>query len=214
LGWKWFGNKCYFVSGMKSTQKKAGEICSKMNGDLVSIHSKTENDFVQSMLGRVDLQEHYRYWLGAERVGNDQFQFQWSDGSTFKYSHWHRNDPNNVNNEENCVSMVRGIGREAVWIDDNCNKSGYAICQRSREQQLFVQMLHDLQNQTLLGDYLFISFDKQKKKINHHIYTIYKALVDVEKFFRENSQSVDQLNKAMKHIQTDVDTVEHTQKAN
>ena len=88
---------------------------------LASVHSSEENDFVASL----DTTNRGR-WLGATaRLG----EFQWSDGSEFKYVAWYMLEPNNLTGDENCISMGHSQYQDnSKWNDARCSKRQRFVC--------------------------------------------------------------------------------------
>ena len=83
-------------------------------GDLASVHSSGENQFIRQ-LGGAD-----RLWLGGRRSSDCQActDFTWSDGSAWDYENWDRGEPNNYFLDEDCTELYT---QGAAWNDDHCS---------------------------------------------------------------------------------------------
>ena len=84
------------------TWAEARAQCQAEGGDLASVHSTGENEFIRQ-LGRTE-----RLWLGGRRTsctGRACTDFTWSDGSAWDYDNWDRGEPNNYFQDEVCLSM-------------------------------------------------------------------------------------------------------------
>ena len=75
-----------------------------------------------------------RTWIGGQRKGNS---FQWIDGSPFNFSNWYskHNDPNNMNNNENCVEVYSNKGQDLngfdkKWNDHPCYELKNFVCKK------------------------------------------------------------------------------------
>jgi len=87
-GWKSFGQNCYKIFGSGMYDKKAwyiaSETCIINGGNLTSIHSQAEDEFVASMFEGV--YHEGGGWMGLYR--DDHNNFKWVDGSTYDYNNW------------------------------------------------------------------------------------------------------------------------------
>ncbi|XP_071838886.1 uncharacterized protein [Apostichopus japonicus] len=93
--------------------------------DLVSLHSKEENDFI----GHFVDQGIYSIWLGLESDNGEGFA--WSDGSAVDYLHWNENEPTGSDPEggsEECVEMYTSGGHFGKWNDRSCLSPTSFVC--------------------------------------------------------------------------------------
>uniref|UniRef100_A0A671L2P7 Macrophage mannose receptor 1-like n=1 Tax=Sinocyclocheilus anshuiensis TaxID=1608454 RepID=A0A671L2P7_9TELE len=108
------------MSQMK-TWDEALDFCRELGGDLPSIHHEADIPWKQ---GGVD-----PAWIGY-RMYDPSAGFVWSDGSSSSYQSWTSDEPNNLNNIENCVEMRISIwDRDGAWNDINCQDSKNWYCQ-------------------------------------------------------------------------------------
>uniref|UniRef100_A0A8C1ZAP3 Mannose receptor, C type 1b n=1 Tax=Cyprinus carpio TaxID=7962 RepID=A0A8C1ZAP3_CYPCA len=102
------------------TWDEALDFCRELGGDLLSIHH--EADMSMKQIG-------FRAWIGY-RMYDPAVGFVWSDGSSSSYQSWDSDEPNNLNNIENCVEMSFSYqSRAGVWNDINCQDRKDWYCQ-------------------------------------------------------------------------------------
>ncbi|KAK0409352.1 hypothetical protein QR680_004488 [Steinernema hermaphroditum] len=83
-GWNPFGNHMYYLNSEQKNWNDARSWCSSQGAELVSIHSKQENDFLFSLSGGWT-------WIGGFSPA-DNNTFIWSDGSVWNYTNWTGDD--------------------------------------------------------------------------------------------------------------------------
>ncbi|MFN9913859.1 MAG: C-type lectin domain-containing protein, partial [Pirellulaceae bacterium] len=96
------------------TWEQAQAQAQSLGGNLVTINSQQEQDFLISEFGGSQ-----EYWIGL----NDKVtegQFQWINGETSSFSNWAPGEPNNLGNED-YVSM--NFGAPGKWNDSNGSSS-------------------------------------------------------------------------------------------
>ncbi|XP_076014518.1 uncharacterized protein LOC143007034 [Genypterus blacodes] len=119
-----FGQYCYYVYNGKAgfSWPAAQYHCKKYFGDLVSIHSRAELEFIRTL----NYTLYHNIWIGLTRDQN--FGWGWTDKSSVGFLNWAANEPNEAFHpgdiaEENCVEMYL----DGRWNDNNCmQKRGYA----------------------------------------------------------------------------------------
>ncbi|XP_041458281.1 macrophage mannose receptor 1-like isoform X1 [Lytechinus variegatus] len=122
-----FGGNCYYVPNefVFVEWQTARYQCQQMGGDLASIHSKEENEFirklVQTRIGKRNV------WIGLERGSSGGFT-QWNDGSPVDYVQWDNGEPTNDwrGTQENCVEIY--TNDYGTWKDEVCNTGSSFIC--------------------------------------------------------------------------------------
>jgi len=120
-GWSSHGQKCYKLFQNKLSWYDAYFYCRREGGNLVSVHSKAENEFV----ARLD-SDLWSLWLGAgrERISNT---WLWVDGSPFSFHNWRKNEPNNFDGIEDCLELWKD---DYVWNDNGCSKRMKFVCKK------------------------------------------------------------------------------------
>ncbi len=116
----------------------AESYCEKMNGHLVTVNDKYENEFI------IDLLQQYAekncYWAG---IYKDVRRDQWIhiDGSSVSFANWASNEPNNFNDNEMVVHLFgknygNGKGYKNVGDWNDCSEDGAS----------YVDSFYDLSN--------------------------------------------------------------------
>ena len=100
---------------------EAREFCQRGGGDLVSIHSKEENEAI-----RDEIAAQTEIWIGAIDTAPEGSSgpFAWTDGSPWDYEIWNSNEPNNWNGVEDCTHTKSDF----VWNDTNCLEQRHFVC--------------------------------------------------------------------------------------
>ncbi|XP_072560794.1 C-type mannose receptor 2 [Paramormyrops kingsleyae] len=125
FGWMEFHSSCYRLNPRRLTWGEALKTCKKLSGNLVSIHTLEELEFIVHNLKK-DLEE---LWIGLHDM-HMQMNFEWSDYSPVRFTYWHPFEPNNFRNtQEDCVTMW---GPEGRWNDSPCNLTLPSICMKGR----------------------------------------------------------------------------------
>ncbi|KAK5973682.1 C-type lectin domain containing protein, partial [Trichostrongylus colubriformis] len=126
--------KCYRKFADIVSPKTAQKVCQRNGGNLVTICSEAENNFV-SLIAHVatsyPYQDHERTWIGLRRNPNDRTQFQWLSGSSCNYTHWTTGEPNDKRGKEDWVHLYsEAEGTYNDWNDLNDGPYQF-ICERS-----------------------------------------------------------------------------------
>ncbi|XP_004614832.2 low affinity immunoglobulin epsilon Fc receptor [Sorex araneus] len=119
--WVNFRRKCYYF-GQGSTKKwlQARNECRALQGQLVSIHSQEEQDFLTPHGSK------FGTWIGLRDLDLEG-QFVWMDENPLDYSNWGPGEPNNQEPSEDCVVM----GHSGMWNDVDCtSRLDSWVCER------------------------------------------------------------------------------------
>ncbi|XP_038076947.1 macrophage mannose receptor 1-like [Patiria miniata] len=127
-GWLPYGSYCmYFQAADQNpvSEYQAERTCNDMGANLVTIHHKLENMFVQENILAVRTDD--AAWLGLYRT--DEGGFQWMDSEPVEYDNWVNGEPTLIWNgeHENCVEMYTSSGE---WNDVDCNQLRTFICKK------------------------------------------------------------------------------------
>uniref|UniRef100_A0A8C6QM56 Fc receptor, IgE, low affinity II, alpha polypeptide n=1 Tax=Nannospalax galili TaxID=1026970 RepID=A0A8C6QM56_NANGA len=106
--WLNFQQKCYYFGKGSKQWIQAKFTCSNLKGQLVSIHSQEEQDFLTKHIKEDS-------WIGLRDLFTEG-EFVWMDDSPVGYSNWNPGEPNNGGQGEDCV-MMWGSGQ---WNDAFC----------------------------------------------------------------------------------------------
>jgi len=121
--WSHQGTKCYKLFTEKASWEAARLTCACSNsGELVSITSAEENTLVTNTAGDTE-----NTWIGAHDIGAEN-TFEWTDGTSWSYTNWRENHPNNggTDGNQDCVSMTTA----GEWDDVACGSERQFICEK------------------------------------------------------------------------------------
>ena len=116
----WGGYEYLITDSAKSWWKAQNEAQSK-GGNLASIHSAAENEFIRSTFG-----SYGNLHIGLTDYGSEG-TFYWIDGTSVGYTNWNPGEPNNFLNED-YVEMYSGSGK---WNDKwSSHPARYGVIKR------------------------------------------------------------------------------------
>lgn len=118
--WVHILRSCYRFSYDKLEWSAAKSACEKLGSKLTVVNSEAEQ---KALVPKVP----YASWIGLRR-----FPWVWVNGSRLSYSNWNDGEPNNWNNEEECVEMNPSSAGQ--WNDRNCNGQHYCICKKKADK--------------------------------------------------------------------------------
>ncbi|XP_065144972.1 FRAS1-related extracellular matrix protein 1a [Paramisgurnus dabryanus] len=112
-GWTYHSNHCYLWStDRKATWSAAARACKeKFNGNLVSILSKTDMDWLW------DFGERKPFWIGLNDR-ESKGRWEWVDGEPVTYTNWRQNPPKKKKGTRRCVL----VWRKTKWQIRDCKK--------------------------------------------------------------------------------------------
>nr|XP_055053563.1 macrophage mannose receptor 1-like [Misgurnus anguillicaudatus] len=103
----------------KKTWFEARDFCRAIGGDLASFHSEDEMNVLPFFTSDPA-------WIGFTSLDSNS-GFVWSDQTPSDYQNWAYEEPNNVNNNENCAEY--GTNYDRKWNDRDCDTYMDWICQ-------------------------------------------------------------------------------------
>nr|XP_040027916.1 macrophage mannose receptor 1-like [Gasterosteus aculeatus aculeatus] len=125
-GWVRMGTRSVcakLFTGPRSSEKtwyEARDYCRAIGGELLSIHGIPELH-VGSRFAKA--------WIGLH-IPDVNTGYAWSDGTPVNYQHWQEGEPNNHNNDENCVEFrTYYVNDHGSWNDANCEGYNDWFCQ-------------------------------------------------------------------------------------
>jgi len=121
ISWKSF---CYKRIEQLLTWNDAQQNCVAYGGNLASVQSAQENDFI------FGITMTQRTWIGGNDIENDG-TWVWNDGTPWSYENWGMNEPNNHGGNEECLNIGHH-GNE--WNDAPCSNEFNSICKMESRQ--------------------------------------------------------------------------------
>jgi len=123
-GWTRAGSSCFRVSVVTSSWLSANGQCARHSpgAHLGSVHEFS----LQTVTNLVTSSSHDEVWIGLTRTGEDSWA--WSDGTELDVVKWAAGEPNNADNEENCVHIYRNVDGHG-WNDAPCADEFGVLCQ-------------------------------------------------------------------------------------
>jgi GEVED domain/HYR domain/Lectin C-type domain/Secretion system C-terminal sorting domain len=104
----------YYRTNNTATWSSANSLAQSVGGQLVTIESSAENNWLASALGNAG-----NYWLGLNDVATEG-TFVWSSGSSATYRNWNAGEPNNYNGNEDYTEFIASSGK---WNDQGAPNS-------------------------------------------------------------------------------------------
>ncbi|XP_067232917.1 C-type mannose receptor 2-like [Chanodichthys erythropterus] len=127
-GYLLFGEHCYhFESESVKTWQDAESYCVAQNGHLVSIHDQETISFLTAHMSRSS-------WVGLNDIDREG-TFVWTDGTQADFLPWETNQPDNWQNNEDCVHIRGTEHHDTGKINDlPCTATYPFICQKAKGQ--------------------------------------------------------------------------------
>nr|XP_045606294.1 macrophage mannose receptor 1-like isoform X2 [Procambarus clarkii] len=131
-GWTNFNGYCYMYSygdySNYMSYSKARVACQGLGGDLASIHTAEEEDFLISLLSTFGTFDSV--WIGLVDTAHSG-EYQWSDGTSVTYTNWDTIDNLYFTSDPFCVSIF--LYAEAKWEREDCNTINDYVCKKPQE---------------------------------------------------------------------------------
>lgn len=136
-GWKSFNSKCYKMFEEEKSWDEAKTSCEGTGAHLVKIESADENIFLlNSFLQLLPNDNNREAWTGLSDK-KEEGDFVWTDGATPEYTNWAAEQPNDEDDEQDCVEIVNGVfwpgglPQIGLWNDFQCKKALMFICEKA-----------------------------------------------------------------------------------
>ncbi|XP_068508263.1 secretory phospholipase A2 receptor isoform X2 [Syngnathus scovelli] len=131
-GWLEYEDRCYKKVEAPNGWLGARRDCVWQGGDLVSITSSAEEDFVKDAMGKKT-----PFWLGLSTLNCDDVwcdfvggNLTWSDGKMLTITNWASNQPGSTD-VASCVYVNQGAWRQpGKWRSGSCASSLAYMCMR------------------------------------------------------------------------------------
>ncbi|XP_059205968.1 galactose-specific lectin nattectin-like [Centropristis striata] len=122
--WYSFNGRCYKYVATRMSWADAELHCVSQRANLVSIHSRDENNFVKSLIKNFDPVEG-RTWIGLSDI-HKEGRWMWSDGSVVNFLLWNAGQPDNAGGNEHCGH--KNFGAALKWNDLPCSHTNTFVC--------------------------------------------------------------------------------------
>ncbi|XP_034984492.2 C-type lectin lectoxin-Thr1-like [Zootoca vivipara] len=131
MDWFPYGGYCYKLFSNKLTWAEAEVACQYYfpYGHLASIHSIHQSAVLAEYIMKYH-KDGTSVWIGLHDPLKNR-QWRWTDWSSNRYKNWNAGEPNNNNNNENCVELWADTGY-LKWNDENCRSDRPYLCQYRR----------------------------------------------------------------------------------
>lgn len=136
-GFVYFKQNCYKYFGSyggpdQLAWRDARHACNDMGATLASIHSRAENQFVNSFSAVLNNSNTRIAWVGGYLYKYDN-SYQWSDGSNWDFTYWRQGEPSNNGGVEECITTFTNYPTpfKGTFNDANCNNVYPYVCKIS-----------------------------------------------------------------------------------
>ncbi|KAH8353578.1 hypothetical protein KR084_011910 [Drosophila pseudotakahashii] len=109
----------YIEDNLKVSWEVAASLCIHMGGYLASFNDEEDFNAINSRL----IKSRY-YWLGINDVDNEGEYISVDSGKEAPFFKWNFRQPDNNNDEEDCIELYLGL-----MNDQKCSDFNYFICQ-------------------------------------------------------------------------------------
>uniref|UniRef100_A0A672YEZ4 C-type lectin domain-containing protein n=1 Tax=Sphaeramia orbicularis TaxID=375764 RepID=A0A672YEZ4_9TELE len=120
--WYTFNGRCYKYVATELNWADAELYCVSQRANLVSIHSLEEHNFIKTLIQNFDHAQG-QTWIGLSDTQKEG-AWMWSDGCPLDYDLWGKEQPNNLQGNEDCVSF----GGSSKWHDYPCSETFPSVC--------------------------------------------------------------------------------------
>ncbi|XP_038156179.1 lactose-binding lectin l-2-like [Cyprinodon tularosa] len=127
--WYSFKGRCYKYVGRQMTWADAELHCLSEGGNLVSIHSLEEHNFVNFMIKSFDPSQAFT-WIGLSDI-HKEGSWMWSDGSKVDFRYWDAGQPDNAGGNEHCGHTNMFTFHK--WNDYVCSNTYAFVCAKEKD---------------------------------------------------------------------------------
>ncbi|XP_072020262.1 macrophage mannose receptor 1-like [Amphiura filiformis] len=130
-----FDSRCYMFLGAlvedRTDWEGARARCEGFGMQLATIHSQQVQSYLTSNMKDLT----YSMWIGlSDRTFNHQFV--WADGTVVDFTNWNNGEPNDADEDEDCVEMIYREDDVGEWNDLACATINGFVCQRNPDPSL------------------------------------------------------------------------------
>ncbi|KAM7404399.1 hypothetical protein PAMP_011744 [Pampus punctatissimus] len=131
-GWSQVGSRCFMFHFAEKDWSDAEITCVSLGGNLASIRTADDYTTLREMANRVTGRDKAT-WIGGYDAIKEGV-WTWSDGSTFEFTGWAKDEPNNKGSAEHCMEM--NLKERDYVNDEGCNERRSFICAKDAEYDL------------------------------------------------------------------------------
>ncbi|XP_064020388.1 secretory phospholipase A2 receptor [Pogoniulus pusillus] len=126
-GWYPHNRYCYRLHREEKNWNDAFISCQSDGSGLITVSSMADAELLLNLLESENVTET---WIGLHS-NNTPMVFEWSDGTSVKFSNWHSQEPNTLQRTgQLCVSAQ---GSEGRWKVRKCEDRSFYICKKAGE---------------------------------------------------------------------------------
>ncbi|XP_078105960.1 type-2 ice-structuring protein-like [Sander vitreus] len=125
--WNKHNDRCFLYVPRTLDWADAEKNCQSLKGNLASVHSVEEYQFIQRMITQ-QTQGNPMAWVGGTNCQKKTLWF-WSDGRPFSFTFWCAGEPNNQGGNQGCLRM--NYGEHNCWDDIQCSDQLASVCAKN-----------------------------------------------------------------------------------
>ncbi|XP_074479552.1 ladderlectin-like isoform X1 [Sebastes fasciatus] len=122
--WTDSSGRCFLYVPTPMTWANAERQCQDYGGNLASVHSVDEQQFIQGLILSIT-EKNALTWLGAFDAQQEGL-WLWSDGTPFKFDYWDRGQPDNNRGDSHC--LVMNYSDRKKFDDTPCSLLRPSVC--------------------------------------------------------------------------------------
>ncbi|KAM4536909.1 ladderlectin-like [Odontesthes bonariensis] len=123
-GWTSINGRLFIYISTPMTWAQAERNCISLGGNLASVHSAQEYHGIQRLILRAT-SAFKETWIGGSDA-EEEGVWLWANGSSFKYTHWCKGEPNNAGKGQHCLKMNHSDSK--CWDDYGCDTRLPSVC--------------------------------------------------------------------------------------
>ncbi|MDT0559695.1 lectin-like protein, partial [Ichthyenterobacterium sp. W332] len=114
-----YNNKYYYLSNSTVLGSEVITVCQSNGGNPVTVNNSDENEWIKNAVYATPGNNNIHYYIGLND-GAQEGEFVWADGDDCEYRNWFNNEPNDFNNNEDCVEVGFFSSDRSKWNDIFC----------------------------------------------------------------------------------------------
>ncbi|XP_056590503.1 secretory phospholipase A2 receptor [Triplophysa dalaica] len=123
----WLDNRgfCYLYLENAASWDASSSACRDLEGELLSIHSLSQQEIVLTMLKLVSVS---KVWIGLYKEAKSP-AVQWSDNSPVTFTSWYSQDPSHRQGDKRIC--VTADGKDGRWQFEGCEEQHTTMCKKA-----------------------------------------------------------------------------------